>query len=97
MKDYIKRIGIALSVLLNVLLGGYSNQAFSARNYDWKKRGKLNLVWLIDLVADKCFGDKDHCMHSWVYWYTRKNVFDKLNVKTVEQMKIKIYEGLNEE
>ena len=58
---YFQRIGIALSVLFNVILGGYSNQTFSARNYHWKKQGKYNLVWLID----KCFFlDKDHCQKS---------------------------------
>ena len=31
---YFERVGIALSVLLNVVLGGYSNQTFSARNHE---------------------------------------------------------------
>ena len=48
MAKYFLRVGIAISVLLNVILGGYSNQTFSARNYDWKKRGRPNLVFLID-------------------------------------------------
>ena len=74
MLEYLKRVGISLSVLFNVLLGGYSNQSFSARNYDWKRREKLNLVWLIDYVAKKVFKDKDHCLSAWVYWYTRKNL-----------------------
>ena len=67
MTKYLYRVGIALSVLLNVLLGGYSNQTFSARNWDWKRRGFPSLVWLIDLLLGK-----SHCMNSWVYWYTRK-------------------------
>lgn len=66
---YIERIGIALSVLLNVILGGYSNQTFSARNYGWKREGKFNLVWLIDILF---WFDPDHCMNSWIYWYQRK-------------------------
>lgn len=70
---YIKRIGIAISVLFNVFLGGESNQTFSARNYAWKKEGKPNLVWLIDFVAKYVFKDPDHCLNSWVYWYTRKH------------------------
>jgi len=70
---YIKRIGISISVLFNVLLGGESNQTFSARNYGWKKEGKLNLVWLINFIARYVFNDSDHCLNSWVYWYTRKN------------------------
>jgi hypothetical protein len=68
---YFQRIGIALSVLFNVILGGYSNQTFSARNYNWKKQGKYNLVWLIDKIF---FLDKDHCMHSWSYWILRKDL-----------------------
>jgi hypothetical protein len=64
---YLKRVGIALSVLLNVLLGGSSNQTFSARNYHWKRNYKPNIYKAIDFV----FG-KDHCLISWVYWETRK-------------------------
>lgn len=67
---YLQRVGIAISVLFNVILGGYSNQSFSARNYAWKREDKPNLVWLIDLIF---YIDKDHCMNSWLYWYTRKN------------------------
>lgn len=49
---YISRIGIALSVLLNVTLGGPSNQTFSARNWGWKKEGRKNFVWIIDGICD---------------------------------------------
>lgn len=66
--QYLNRVAISLSVLINVLLGGYNNQTFSARNYDWKKRGsKIHLVRVIDFM----FG-KDHCMHCWVYWKVRR-------------------------
>jgi len=75
---YIKRIGIAFSVLLNVLLGGESNQTFSARNYNWKKENKPNLVWFIDFIARHVFKEKDHCLESWVYWYTRKYLIDSI-------------------
>ena len=68
---YFERIGIALSVLLNVLLGGYSNQTFSARNYDWKRRGLPNLVWFIDLLF---WFDPHHCLDAWTYWFTRKEL-----------------------
>ncbi len=67
---YLQRIGISLSILFNVLLGGHSNQSFSARNYQWKREGKLNLVQLIDTIF---WLNTDHCMNSWLYWYTRKN------------------------
>lgn len=70
LSKYLQRIGIAISVLFNVLLGGYSNQSFSARNYAWKRAEKPNLVWLIDSIF---WFDKNHCMHCWLYWYTRKN------------------------
>lgn len=71
MKQYLIRVGIALSVLLNVILGGNSNQTFSARNYGWKREGKPNLVWVIDNLL---FFNKNHCMESWIYWYTRKEI-----------------------
>lgn len=77
---YIVRVAIAISVLTNVLLGGYSNQTFSARNYDWKKRGKPNIVWLIDKVF---WFDPDHCLHSWLFWKTTKdfrNITKKMNL-----------------
>ena len=63
---YLKRILISLSVLINVLLGGSLNQTLSARNWDWKKRGKPNIVWLIDSLLGK-----GHCMMAWSYWKTR--------------------------
>lgn len=68
---YIKRVLIATSILVNVILGGPSNQTFSARNHDWKKNSKYNLVWLIDFLV---FWDADHCMMSWLYWKTRKDI-----------------------
>lgn len=68
---YFQRIGIAISVLINVVLGGYSNQTFSARNYAWKKANQPNLVWLIDRMF---FWDSDHCMQSWSYWILRKDI-----------------------
>lgn len=68
---YFQKIGIALSVLINVILGGYSNQTFSARNYERKRLGRWNLVWIIDKLF---FLSQDHCMHSWSYWFTRKDV-----------------------
>lgn len=90
MLKYFYRIGIALSVLLNVVLGGYSNQTFSARNWGWKRSKKPNLVWLIDAIFDaitlasnavlRVSGTSsrvdftNHCMNSWLYWYKRKNL-----------------------
>jgi len=65
LSDYLKRIVIAGSVLFNVLLGGHSNQTFSARQYELKRKKKINLVWLIDRIFRR---DVEHCMMSWVYW-----------------------------
>ena len=64
---YLKRVGVALSVLLNVTLDGPSNQTFSARNWQRKKDSKFNFVWCIDLILGS-----DHCVMSWVYWSVRK-------------------------
>lgn len=60
---YLKRILITLSILLNVVLGGKTNQTFSARNYQRQRDNKINLVKLIDLV----FGDT-HCLECWTRW-----------------------------
>lgn len=70
-KKYFVRVGIALSVLLNVILGGYSNQTFSARNYGWLLEGKPNLVFLIDMIF---FKEESHCLNSWAYWVRRKDL-----------------------
>ena len=67
MGNYLYRVGIAASVLLNVILLGQSNQTFSARNYGWKRDGKPNAVWLIDKLSRD-----EHCRMSWVYWITAK-------------------------
>ncbi len=64
---YIKRVLTAFSVLTNVLLGGSNNQTFSARNWQWKKEGRLNIVWFIDL-----FIGQGHCLECWVYWKVRR-------------------------
>lgn len=64
---YLNRVLTSLSVLLNVILGGHNNQTFSARNYEWKRLKKPNLVWLIDLVLG--YG---HCLECWAYWKVRR-------------------------
>ncbi len=64
---YIVRILIALSVLLNVALGGRLNQTFSARNWEWKRNGKTNVVRLLDALL----GD-GHCSRAWAYWKVRR-------------------------
>ena len=64
---YLRRLLTALSVLLNVILGGHNNQTFSARNHQWQKDGKPNLVFLIDLLLGH-----GHCVECWVYWKVRR-------------------------
>ena len=64
---YLTRVGLAMSVLLNVLIGGASNQTFSARNFQWKREGKFNIVWLIDYLLGK-----NHCSICWAYWKVRE-------------------------
>jgi len=65
--SYLVRILIALSVLTNVVLGGRLNQTFSARNWEWKRNGKTNLVRLLDALL----GD-GHCSRAWAYWKVRR-------------------------
>lgn len=63
MGEYLFRVGIAVSILINVILGGRSNQTFSARNYQRKIDHKTNIVYLIDMILGK-----DHCMMCWARW-----------------------------
>jgi len=67
MKLYFFRVAIALSILLNVLLGGYSNQTFSARNYQRMREGRLNISGFIDRLLGQ-----GHCLECWTNWITRK-------------------------
>lgn len=62
---YLNRVLLAISILINTLLGGSTNQAFSARNWYWKKKGYWNLVWLIDRIF---FLEADHCQESYIKW-----------------------------
>lgn len=84
---YFRRVGIALSVLLNVIMNGYSNQTFSARNWGLKLENSLNMALFIDFLfnltafilnifvpKDKHFDFSNHCKRSWEYWAVRKEV-----------------------
>ena len=64
---YWYRVGVSLSVLVNVILGGQSNQTVSARQHERKRAGKVNLTWLIDTLTSE-----GHCRMSWVFWVTLK-------------------------
>lgn len=56
---------ISFSIFLNTILGGKPYQTFSARNWEWKKENKPNVIWLIDALI---FFERDHCMNCWVRW-----------------------------
>ena len=84
MRDYALRIGIAISVLINVITGGELHQSFSARNHEWKRKGKMNVTWLIDLL----FLDNMHCLESWTYWVTRKENMRKKDEEPLEIYRI---------
>lgn len=79
---YFIRVGVAFSIFINVLVGGSSNQTFSARNYDWRNRGKPNIVWLIDGFF---WFDKNHCLMAWVYWKTSKDLRKKQFYKKISE------------
>lgn len=76
MPKYLNRIVIAFSILVNCLLGGRNNQTFSARNWQRKRDGKLNLVWLIDNIF---FMQRDHCQDSWIKWTIINNAIKRYN------------------
>ena len=71
---YFERVGTAISVLLNVVIGGRSNQTLSARNWERKRLGKTNLVAVIDFMSR----NPTHCLESWTYWRVRKDVQHEL-------------------
>ena len=71
MQVYLSRIGIAMSVLFNVILGGHSNQTFSARNWHWKRSNKWHIVPIIDTLWYK---EPNHCLVCWTYWIVRKEI-----------------------
>lgn len=54
---------------------GRNNQTFSARNWQRKRDGKLNAVWLID----KIFMDPNHCCDAWIKWTIIHNSISKYN------------------
>jgi hypothetical protein len=72
-KTYIygQRVLTSVSILINVILLGPSNQTFSARNYGWKLEGKPNLVKAIDKLF---FFEPRHCEESWRYWKIRRDI-----------------------
>lgn len=75
MVKYFNRISVAFSILLNCILGGKSNQTFSARNWQRQRDGKLNLVWLLDLI----FLKRGHCSDSWIKWTLINNSITNYN------------------
>jgi len=75
MKKYLYRVFVALSILLNALTGGRSYQNFSARNYEWRRKGQWNLVWFIDKCHEPW--EDNHCLHCWINWRLCVVVLDK--------------------
>jgi hypothetical protein len=65
--SYLYRVGIALSMFVNVLLGGPIGQTISARQHELQRNGKFSFSKLIDSLCGK-----DHCMSCWAYWKVRK-------------------------
>ena len=65
MKDYIKRVSISTSILLNVLTGGKSNQTLSAQQHQRKRDKKWNICFIIDKIF---WYEPEHCMDAWVKW-----------------------------
>lgn len=64
-RKYFTRVFTSFSITLNVLLGGKSNQTLSARQYERKRQGKINGVFIIDKLF---FRETNHCLEAWVKW-----------------------------
>jgi len=67
---YLNRVLLAFSILFNTILGGSTNQSFSARNWQRRKRSQMNLVWLINRIF---FWEYDHCRESYIKWVIINN------------------------
>ena len=65
MKDYVNRVLIQFSILINVLLGGKLNQTVSATQHQRRRDGKANIASIIDWIF---FWDIEHCMEAWIKW-----------------------------
>jgi len=98
--QYFKRVGIAISVLFNVVWGGYSNQTFSARNWQWYRKQLPNAVTIVDSLArgfmhvtniilklsrsNYRVDYNNHCMEAWIYWRVRKDVIHDIECEKLE-------------
>lgn len=75
---YINRLLISCSILLNVILGGKSNQTFAARNFQRELDYKINIAWILDIIF---WFDPHHSEKSWMFWneiqkhYIDQNIF----------------------
>ena len=74
MRSYTQRVALGFTLLLNVILGGELYQSVCALHYDRECKGKMNLVWLFDLLLGQ-----DHCLKSWTSWQDRKRKLRSLN------------------
>jgi hypothetical protein len=73
---YTHTVGCSLSILVNSILGGEYNQTFSARNWEWKRANRYNLVFVIDIIHYK---EPDHCMMSYIRWLYIQQGLHKIN------------------
>ena len=62
---YLSRVFIALSIFLNAICGGKTNQTLSATQYERKRRGLWNLCYIVDSIF---FWEDDHCQEAWIKW-----------------------------
>ena len=67
MKDYMYKVMLAASMLINVTFGGAVGQTLSARQHDLSRNKKWNMARAIDL-----FCGEGHCSQCWAYWKVRK-------------------------
>jgi len=90
MRRYFERILLAFSILFNTMLGGSTNQSFSARNWGWRRAGYPNLVWLIDIIF---FWEKQHCVEAWIKWTIINNAlrdYNSIGEKVMADMQKKV-------
>jgi hypothetical protein len=73
MVKYFSRVFIAFSILLNAIVGGKNNQTLSAGQWQRKRAGLVNFVWLIDGIF---WWEENHCEDAWIKWQIINNAID---------------------
>lgn len=71
MKDYVGFIGVALTQLINTLLGGFPDETTSSRMWRWHLQGKPEGTIFAAVIDTIFFWQGDHCRKAYEAERTR--------------------------